>query len=172
MIIQNGLFMLMVLVCARCAPSPIVLKDDYHFISFRLAAAKIPMVKGKLNGRDAWFIVDTGASVTLINKAIIKHFGLSERFDFYEDKTEINGLGGRVGFESFVCKIEIGILTINHAALKSKDLNGLFALISGRENIRITGIIGSDILSQYGISINYENKTLSYKVNQGSTVAN
>lgn len=158
------LVLLVLILAVGCVSSELIEHGQYHVIPFRLSDAKIPIVRATLNDKAAWFIVDSGASATLINSAVAKHFGISERFNFYESRTEINGLGGTAAFESSFCKIEIGNLVIHHPVLKSRELNGLFQLISSREKLPITGILGSDILLQCGISLNYENKTLMYKV--------
>jgi hypothetical protein len=132
-----------------------------------MVGSSIPVVKATLNDKDAWFIVDTGASATLLNMSLAQYFGISPYRDLHRGDIEINGLGGSMSFESAICKIKIGQLTINHAALKSKDLNGLFAAINKKENMEIAGILGSDILLRCHINVNYDSQTLSFKVKGG-----
>jgi hypothetical protein len=146
-----------------CSSTEFVAESNYNVMPFTVVGAGIPVVRATLNDKDAWFIVDTGASVTLLNMAMSEYFNISTYSNFDLDVTEINGLGGAVTFESAICKIGFGQLIINHKVLKSKDLNGLFSHIKRKENIQLAGIIGSDILLRYRMTINYENKTLSYK---------
>lgn len=143
-----------------CASSEMVTAEEGH-ISFRMIGASIPVIRITVNDKHGWFIIDTGASYTIINAEQSKHFGIASSESQYR---ELDGLGGRMSFESLTCRIRIGGLVIDHPALKSEDLNALFNRISYNEKIRISGILGSDILSRYRFSINYGKRTLSYKV--------
>lgn len=115
----------------------------------------------------AWFIIDTGASATLINRSMCKYFGIPDYPDYGSSRTQLNGLGGAVELESSRCRIGLGSLSIWHAALRSSELNNLFSFISSREHIPVAGILGSDLLSLYHLSINYGNYTLSYRIGRG-----
>ena len=97
------------------------------------------------------------------------HFGIAdyEYTNLYDDRTEINGLGGTVAFKSAKCRLDIGTLTLYPFVLKSPDLNSLFSFIGDRESVAIAGILGSDILSRYHFNINYESMTISYRFRDG-----
>lgn len=163
-ILKRALQSVALIAALSCTSSEFITENDYYVIPFRMVGSSIPVVKATLNGKDAWFIVDTGASATLLNMALSQYFGISPYRDRYRGDIEINGLGGSMSFESAICKIKIGQITIHHAALKSKDLNGLFAAINKRENMEIAGILGSDILLRCRINVNYDSQTLSFKL--------
>jgi hypothetical protein len=166
--ILKSAFLSVVFVTAiRCSSSEFIAEKDYYVIPFRMVGTSIPVVKATLNDKDAWFIVDTGASATLLNMSLAQYFGISPYRDLRRGDIEINGLGGSMSFESAICKIKIGQLTIHHAALKSKSLNGLFAAINKKENMEIAGILGSDILLRCHINVNYDSQTLSFKLTSG-----
>jgi hypothetical protein len=158
---KNILFGVIVVILTGCSSSrPVSVSSDYYAIPFRSGLTTIPIIAVKLNNKDAWFVVDTGASTTVLNAALSIHFRLSS----YSNETEINGLGGASLFQTSLCKIELGPLIINHSALKSKGLNQLFSVIGKNENISVAGILGSDILSKYRINVNYETNTVSFKI--------
>jgi hypothetical protein len=88
---------------------------------------------------------------------------------YYPDgarKTEINGLGGSIVLESTFVKVEIGQLIIRQTALVSKEFHALFSTILRSESYLIGGILGSDILAKYRITINYDNKTITYRLRE------
>lgn len=155
------------LMTVACASSTMVADSSYHAIPFRLIGGGIPIIKISLNDKEAWFIVDTGASASLVNMAVAQEFNVPNYNNYLAGRREINGLGGRQVFQSVTCKIGLGPITINHAVFKSKDLNGLFDAIRNGENLIVAGILGSDLLSRYHMSLDYAKKTLSYKINNG-----
>lgn len=157
----------MALVVMSCASSTIVSDATHHVIPFRLIGVGIPIIKGTLNDKDAWFIVDTGASASLVNMAVAGDFGIPDFKNFYVENREINGLGGRRAFESVSCRIGLGPLHIRKEVLKSKDLNGFFDAIRVAESLTIAGILGSDILLRYRMVLDYDNGTISYRITEG-----
>jgi hypothetical protein len=165
MILKNGLYILCLLIFAACALSEIVVQENNHAVPFVIVGASIPVVKIKLNSKDAWFIIDTGASATLINKAYTKYYGIPDRGNHFGN-IELNGLGGSLRFQSVVCNLEIGLLKFKQAVFKSNDLNGFFSFIDKSEGISIIGILGSDILSRYNINVNYDTRTISFKIKE------
>src|SRR5687768_8288082 len=85
------LFGVVPIIVAGCSSSrPVSISSDYYVVPFRNGLTTIPIVGIKLNDKDAWFVVDTGASTTVLNTALSAHFQLSS----YSNEKEINGLGG------------------------------------------------------------------------------
>jgi hypothetical protein len=165
--IRSGLQIISLFIVGGCASAHVSLEGDYRHLPFRLVGSGIPVVTAKINNKEAWFIIDTGASATLISKAIAKYFGLYNGVNFQKIEREINGLGGSITVESAVYKLQLGELIINHPVLISKDLNALLTVISKTEEITIAGILGSDFLLRYGVIINYANRTVMYSLTDG-----
>lgn len=140
---------------------------EYCFIPFRTIGRQIPVVEALLNGEKAWFIIDTGASFTLLNASEADRFGFFVREHPSHQKTEVSGLGGKLTLhETFACRIELGPLEIRHFPWKSGNINLLSAKILIHEKVRIAGILGSDLLSKYGINVNYDTQTISYRMSK------
>jgi hypothetical protein len=80
-----------------------------------------------------------------------------------DDLTELTGLSNvmNLRWRSF-CSIEIGDLKFGHHAYITKEMDHLFTMIQNSERIRIGGIIGSDLLAKYQMTLNYATRTLSY----------
>jgi hypothetical protein len=165
--IRTGLQIVSLFIVGGCVSADVSLESNCRHVPFRLVGSSIPVVKAKINNNEAWFIIDTGASATLISKAIAKSLGLYKGVNFQKIGKEINGLGGSVTVESAVYKLQLGELIINHPILISRDLNVLFTVISKTEEILIAGILGSDFLERYGLVIDYSNKTVMYSLTDG-----
>lgn len=138
---------------------------EYCFIPFQTIGRQIPVVEALLNGERAWFIIDTGASFTLLNASEADRFGFFVREHPLHQQTEVNGLGGKLTLhETFSCRIDLGPLEIRHFPWKSGNINLISMKILTNEKIRIAGILGSDLLSKYGINVNYDTQTISYRM--------
>lgn len=138
--------------------------DGHHMVPFRMVGHKIPMIQAKLNSKPAWFIVDTGASITLLNATERAYFDVAV-YNSRKETTELSGFTNRIDVSSTsVCRIEIGKLQMHHKVYISKDMDGLFAMIEKHEQIRVAGILGSDILAKYLMNVNYGTRTLSYNI--------
>lgn len=156
--------LLMAAAVISCAPqhTGVTRKQD-EYVSFRMVN-RIPVVSGRINGKPAWFIIDTGASVSVLNAGEAKHFGFHVANTVYHPVRSINGLGGRSNvYEVSECDLAIGQLPLKYIAWHSQDMQALFQAIYDNENIRIAGIIGSDVLSKYHIGIHYNKLALSYR---------
>ena len=155
----------LLLIISGCSSSGnIAAEKEYHFIRFQKIGNRIPVIKVRLNDREAWFIVDTGASYSLLNISEMEHFGFSTGIHQKAGRNHVKGLGGKLAlYDTFRCEVELGNLAIKYIQWKSGDISELCSTIRQNENIRIAGIIGSDLLLKYGININFEERTLSWK---------
>ncbi len=141
--------------------------DDYHVIHFRSAGNRIPVIKATLNDKIAWFIVDTGASITLLNETEAKYFGFSMN-GHLRTKTELSGFSDQLVLaQTSICRMQIGQLKILQRVYRSVEMNSLFRTIEDGEKLKIGGIIGSDILARYGMNVSYETRTISYRIRKG-----
>lgn len=113
-------------------------------------------VSVKVNGNRVLFIVDTGASGSVIDK------------DYYSKKLaskhktiqqEVHGLHS-TQHESYVGKLktfEIGKLALKNLQIGCIDLNHINNAYKSRKlKLKINGIVGSDLLLKYGMVIDYK----------------
>jgi hypothetical protein len=121
---------------------------------------KIPVVQGRINGKRAFFLIDTGASCSLLNESASPHFGFGS---FVLVDHQLTGLGGRANFNQAVdCLVEFGPLRITHRAFRTRNLDHLAEAIKQSESIEVAGIIGSDIFNQYGITIDFKHNLICF----------
>ncbi len=122
-----------------------------------------PIVLGKLNGKNAYFLIDTGADISILNKADIRRFKIKSRKTLVRDHV-ISGL---------VSQHEQEILVATNANLymANKKMNVCFKVLDitnvkvslGRDcGIWINGIIGSDLMQQYNFVIDYGRQRISF----------
>jgi predicted aspartyl protease len=99
------------------------------------------------------FVLDTGASVSLIDQALAQRLGL----DSTGTDHSVSGIGGTVQVTFVAVKSwQMGRLTLPAAQLGSGQLPG------DQHDTMERGLLGSDILSQFGaITVNYDSSTLT-----------
>ena len=113
----------------------------------------VPVIYVKVNNKPAIFILDTGASVSIIDKNFKTHYGFGTMENLNEGT--ITGVGGTVRMEDvYNCEVKYGDSILN-VDLKSISLSHL-AKVSN-----IVGVIGSDYFVKNKVSIDYNSKTLS-----------
>lgn len=121
---------------------------------------RIPVVEGKINGKRAYFIIDTGASCSILNQSVSDRFGFKS---FIRNDEHVMGLHGEAKInQAFNCKVEVGPLKLSNVVFRTKHMDSFVSVIQSHENIEIAGIIGSDIFNRYGIAINFKSNTISF----------
>lgn len=118
------------------------------------------MVEGKIQGMEAHFLIDTGASRSVFDPVVISHFIDDLQF---EKKEGITAGVGSSDLESSVFYIEdlsIGAMQINHYQAVALDLSNIHEMYGKLGLPRIDGIIGGDLLKRHKAVINYKNKKM------------
>lgn len=130
------------------------------------------MIKGKINGMEANFLVDTGASRSVFDPTVITRFIENPQF---EKKPGITaGVGGS--------DLETSTFTINSLSFGDIEIKAYEAVALDLENIHetyqklglpaIDGIIGGDLLYQLKTTINYRLRKIRFTKPRSSSKAN
>lgn len=120
------------------------------------------MIKGKINGMEANFLVDTGASRSVFDPNVIGRYIDNPTF---EKKVGITaGVGGN--------DLESSTFTINSLAFGDIEIHDYEAVALDLENIHetyqklglpsIDGIIGGDLLYHFKATINYRLRKIRF----------
>lgn len=120
------------------------------------------MIKGKINGMEAHFLVDTGASRSVFDPAVISRFVENPTF---EKKPGITaGVGGS--------DLESSTFTINSLTFGDIEIRDYEAVALDLENVHetyqklglpaIDGIIGGDLLYRLKATINYRLRKIRF----------
>lgn len=118
------------------------------------------MVHGKIHGKEAHFLIDTGASRSVFDPNTITDFIDNVAFEKKEGMTA--GVGSS-DLESATFMIEvfsIGELEIHDYEAVALDLENIHEMYGKLGLPRIDGIIGGDLLKRYKSVINYKGKKL------------
>ena len=118
------------------------------------------MVKGLIHGKEANFLIDTGASRSVFDLTRILEF--IENLNF-EKKEGLSAGVGSSDLESaafIINSLAIGGFEINDYQAVALDLGNVHEMYDKLNLPRIDGIIGGDLLKRYKVVINYRSKKL------------
>lgn len=118
------------------------------------------MVKGMIHGKEASFLIDTGASRSVFDPNTISTFIDDLEFEKKEGMTA--GVGSS-DLESATFRIDaffIGGLEIDDYEAVALDLENIHEMYEKLGLPRIDGIIGGDLLKRYKAIVNYKSKKL------------
>lgn len=127
-------------------------EDGYHLF-----------VKGRINGKPARFLVDTGASRTVVDKKRVTFFFKDKKIRLEKMKKLSTGLGTN-SMESNTVRLDLfslGKVIVKgyHAvALDLSHVNQSYKMLGMKE---IDGVVGSDLLHKFQACIDYRNKTVT-----------
>lgn len=113
------------------------------------------MVKGMIHGKEAFFLVDTGASRSVFDPVIVSKFIENPQFERKEGMTA--GVGGS-DLESSIFLIDslsVGALEIHNYEAVALDLSNVHEMYGKLGLPHIDGIIGGDLLKKHRATINY-----------------
>lgn len=130
---------------SRLERGPVVVPFEY--------ARNFIVVQGRINNSaESAFIVDTGASQTVIDKRLAGAIGP------YTTSTVSVTAGSKAVPLSYAKagRLLIGDLALNNIAVGITDLNALSAAL-GR---RISGLLGANVLRRFAMTIDYDSKKL------------
>ena len=111
----------------------------------------LPMIKVNLNGKKAKFLVDSGASISILDSSAVSYYNF--KVYRYTDMN-VSGVGGRI--KLYYVKDAKLIYGNEPMYVRFKSAN-LFKL---RKELGIIGIIGGDFLIQNNMVLDYKNNKL------------
>ena len=118
------------------------------------------MVKGMIHGKEANFLIDTGASRSVFDPNTISTFIDDLEFEKKEGMTA--GVGSS-DLESATFRIDVfsigGLEIVDYEAV-ALDLENIHEMYDKLGLPHIDGIIGGDLLKRYKAIVNYKSKKL------------
>jgi predicted aspartyl protease len=127
-----------------------------------MVVKNIPIIKGSINGKAAYFVVDTGASITILNGNLSKAYSYKVVDNRYLERCRIVGLGGEcVLREAKFATVKLGRHELNFIN-RVADLHRLSEHFA-EYNLEIAGIIGMDLLRILGSRIDMDAGVIVFK---------
>lgn len=127
----------------------------------KMKSSKKPIVLATVNGQKGYFLVDTGSDISIINSQVLEKYNLEEIKVHGDHKRAI----GFNGTQTNVMKIKnVNMLigdNFDHNQFYSFNLTCIVKSIEAKTNLRITGIIGTDLLMKYNCVIDYSQRHLT-----------
>ena len=133
----------------------------YTRIKFKLSKTQHLLIKGKINGIEGNFILDTGASNSCVGFEGIEHFELSAT----DSDTKAAGAGG-IGMltqTSLKNKLKLGRWASKNFGLVIFDMSHVNEALRQYKAKPVHGIIGADILMKGKAIIDYYNHCVYLK---------
>ena len=120
------------------------------------------MIKGKINGMEANFLIDTGASRSVFDPTVIARFIENPQFEKKEGITA--GVGGN-DLESstfMIHSLSFGDIEIHEYEAVALDLENIHETYGKLGLPAIDGIIGGDLLYRLKATLNYRLRKIRF----------
>lgn len=120
------------------------------------------IVNVSINGKQSHFVLDSGASVSVVNNDELIKFRLIPTSEI--DNAQATGLGGNVNAQSFnVDSLKIQNFKTNTTHIFAMDLSHVVNALNSISSVPIAGVIGQDILVAHEAIIDIASNTLYLK---------
>ena len=139
-----------------------LLEKNYAAVKMKAVKTGHLIIKASINGVEGTFILDTGASHTVVVEQEKDKFHLKEKDT--KDTADAMGAGGKLKtLQSTSNKIEIAGVEKNDQDIIVMNLNHVIDALSANGVTGISGVIGSDCLKLYSGIIDYKSLILYIK---------
>ena len=122
------------------------------------------LIEGRFgDGSSSFWIIDTGASKTVLNKQLEAYFEIAEsdNTDDYQSAGINQGmLETSVGIMSY---LRFGTLEITDQKIALIDLEHVNEIYFKYTSYQIAGLLGGDILMKYGCEIDYSRQVIRFQ---------
>jgi len=117
-------------------------------------------VSVRVNKRPAWFVVDTGAALSIVDSGKAKLLGLSRSNRIVRVPRQIE-VNSRMVPVAFISNLQVGQNDLGSGPVALIDLREFRARLRGsRDRVSMDGIIGLDILQRYNAVIDCRNERI------------
>jgi hypothetical protein len=120
------------------------------------------MVNGTIHGKEARFLIDTGASRSVFDPKTISTFIDNLEFEKKEGLTAGVGSSDLESSTFVIDQLTIGEMEITDYEGVALDLENIHEMYAKLHLPHIDGIIGGDLLQEYKAVINYRSKKMRF----------
>lgn len=128
---------------------------ETELMSFKesIDLTNLPIVTFEIDGKKCNFLLDTGASGSVINKGVLDQF----------KHVEIDAISTVFGMEGNPQEVPVVEMWLNYRSKTFKevfqaiDMNNAFSMIKQEYGVTIHGILGSNFFKKYKYILNFDN---------------
>ena len=106
------------------------------------------IVKGSINGKDAYLLIDTGASAGLLHSKVVKKYNLD-----VNKAHSVNMVGAGGEFKAYLCKTPLMLSGKPMYQFLIADISSVVESIRRQTGIEIAGLISLSQAKMIGMSI-------------------
>lgn len=149
---------LMLLIMVSCGKSTKEVSDTFTYSHDIESSRYIPIVKGTLNGKVAYFILDTGATVSIFDEKEARKYGVVMNTN---SNTSIGGYGGVTteAYEVSNYEIQLGKLKIKDRFL-GRDITDIINAVHNNTGYKAVGIIGQNNIYPNKLILDFQTSTI------------
>ena len=134
-------------------------QDTIPFLKSRSSC--LPIVQLKLNGQIAYFLLDSGSEITVINSSVKNQFNFLVKESSGENNN-IDWSGNSIEVKDVLsATLDVGS-TIITTGLRTAELDPLLRQVGSRTRVNVVGILGSDILRRAALVVDYSHNMLRH----------
>lgn len=135
-------------------------------VDFSLKSPK-PIVLGNLNGKPAYFLIDTGSDVSFLDLGGGEKYGYST-FLRPDSQHKVASVGNTSFglYRTSNVKLMIGSQRIKRTIF-GYDISNIVDHIDSKFGVRIAGVIGSDVMMKYDFKIDYQKEVVMIRNKNG-----
>jgi predicted aspartyl protease len=146
----------MALLVASCGP-----KDQPLDRTVQLQNADgIPIAKVKINGKEVYVIMDTGASISVLDATQSKAIGFTTYPD--PESGQVSGYGGN----TVMLRTNVDRMILDGEVLsgdfKAQDISNVVRAIQNGTGFYISGIVGMNFMRQHDFKIDFIDNTITF----------
>lgn len=137
-------------------------KKGFNKFCYQKLPSQHAILNVTINGQESHFVLDSGASVSVVNNDELLKFRLIPTSKV--DNAQATGLGGNVSAQSFnVESLKIQNFKTNTTHIFAMDLSHVVNALNNISSVPIDGVIGQDILVAHEAIIDIASNTLYLK---------
>jgi predicted aspartyl protease len=126
--------------------------QGYIALPLRRLRIGVETVSLRINGKTGLFVLDTGASLTIIDRSRLGKFNIAQNAPL--SSTNAIGAGGSVVVSSYpVRSIGFGSNEFDIKRISSADMSAVNASFTKDTGLSVDGVLGHDVLSHFGAVI-------------------
>ena len=155
--------LVLIIIFIFCFYSLSTAQIDYSVVEIHNLYVK-PIVKVLLNGKAAYFLLDTGSDIDLLHSKSAKKYNISISTRNIGSNDRLVDVNGKFNTFDYIYDLNMMIGEKHiYGNFISMDISSIVTSIRNKTDTTISGIIGSETMKNYSFIIDYERQAIMFK---------